>query len=127
MGKFGLATGIKFPPSLKHLNGHTEMFRTANGPVVPRWGVQIDQQIPLPKGDTVAMKESVVDMARKAGIRPEFLCVDRTGNGAGVHDLIKNEWSGAVIGVNYSTSPTPGRVMTEDEKPAATRAPRRRG
>lgn len=116
VGKFGLATGIKFPPCLKHLNGHTEMFRVGNGPVTPRFGIQADQQIPLPKGDTVAMKDAVIDMAQKAGIRPEFLCVDRTGNGAGVHDLIKNEWSTAVIGVNYSQSPTASRIMTEDEK-----------
>lgn len=116
VGKFGLATGIKFPPCLKHLNGHTEMFRKGNGPVIPRWGIQADQQIPLPKGDTVVMKDAVIDMAQKAGIRPEFLCVDRTGNGAGVHDLIKNEWSTAVIGVNYSQSPTAGRIMTEDDK-----------
>lgn len=118
VGKFGMATGIKFPPCLKHLNGHTEMFKVGSGPVIPRWGVQADQQIPLPKGDTVAMKDVIVDMAKKAGIIPELLCVDRTGNGAGVHDLIKHEWSAAVIGVNYSTSPTANRVMTEDAQPA---------
>ena len=117
VGKFGMATGIKYPPDLKHPTGHTEMFKSPRGAVVPRFGVQADQQIPLPKGDTVAMKDGVIGLARKAGIRPEFLCVDRTGNGAGVHDLMKNEWSAAVIGVNYSTSPTAGRIMEEDEKP----------
>lgn len=115
-GKMGMATGVKRPPSILHPSGHTEMFKDTSGHVSPRWVVQADQQIPLPKGDTVAMKTTIVDLARRAAIRPEHLCVDRTGNGAGTHDLIKNEWSSAVIGVNYSQSPTNRRIMIEDEK-----------
>lgn len=118
LGKLGLATGIKRPPSIDHPTGHTEMFKDARGLVVPRWGAQADQQFPIPKGDTVAMKNAVIDLAKKAGIRPELLCLDRTGNGAGTHDLIKHEWSSAVIGVNYSSSPTDMKVMQEDDKPA---------
>jgi hypothetical protein len=119
LGKVGLASGIKWPPSLEHPNGHTQMFRDVRTQqIIPRWGLQVEQQFPLPKGDTVAMKEAVVDLARRAGIPPELLCVDRTGNGAGVHDLIKSEWSTAVIGVNYSSSPTDRKIMEEDDKPA---------
>jgi len=118
LGKLGLATGIKRPPSIEHPNGHTEMFKGPTGAVTPRWIAQADQQFPIPKGDTVAMKNAVVDLAKKAGIRPELLCLDRTGNGAGVHDLVKHEWSSAVIGVNYSSNPTDMKVMQEDEKPA---------
>jgi len=114
VGKMGMATGIKRPPSVEHPLGHNQMFKAPNGTVVPQWVCQADQQIPLPKGDTVKMKTAVVNMAKKAGIRPEHLCLDRTGNGAGVHDLIKEEWSSAVIGVNYSSSPTTLRVMQED-------------
>ena len=117
LGKFGLATGIKWPPSLKHPTGHTEMFKNAQGSVTPRIGVQADQQFPLPKGETVAMKNAVVDMAKRAGIAPECLCMDRTGNGAGVHDLVMDEWSTAVIGVNYSSGPTEQKIMEESDKP----------
>lgn len=118
LGKLGLATGIKRPPSIEHPNGHTEMFKAPNGTVVPRWGAQADQQFPIPKGDTIAMKNAVIELAKKAGIRPELLCMDRTGNGAGVHDLVKHEWSSAVIGVNYSSSPTDMKVMQEDDQTA---------
>lgn len=118
LGKLGLATGIKRPPSIQHPNGHMEMFKDAQGHVTPRWGLQVDQQFPLAKGDTVVMKDAELDLVRKAGIRPELLCQDRTGNGAGVHDLVKNEWSSAVIGVNYSSSPTDMKIMQEDENAA---------
>lgn len=115
VGKFGLATGIKYPPSEKFPQGHTEMFKNVQGSITPRIGVQLEQQFPLPKGDTVAMKAAVVDLARRAGISPECLCLDRTGNGSGVHDLIKDEWSSLVIGVNYSSATTVQKIMEEDD------------
>jgi hypothetical protein len=118
VGKVGLATGIKWAPTIEHPAGRTEMFKDESGQVKPRWAVQVDQQFPLPKGDTVAMAASVTDMAKKAGIKPELLCVDRTGNGAGVHDLILNDWSSSVHGVNYSSSPTDRRILEEDSKVA---------
>lgn len=118
VGKVGLATGIKWAPTIDFPVGRTEMFKDAEGSVRPRWAVQADNQFPLPKGDTVAMAAAVTDMAKKAGIKPELLCVDRTGNGAGVHDLMKNDWSSAVIGVNYSSSPTDKRILEEDTKVA---------
>lgn len=119
VGKMGMATGIRRPPSLEHPNGHTEMFKDKMGRVIPRWVAQADQQITLPKGDTIVMKTSTVDLAKRAGIRPEHLCLDRTGNGAGTHDLVKHEWSGAVIGVNYSSAPTDFRIMSEDAEIAS--------
>jgi hypothetical protein len=119
LGKLGLASGVKWPPSLEHPNGRTEMFRDSRTQqVTPRWGLQAEQQFPLPKGDTVAMKNAVVDLCRRAAVPPELLCMDRTGNGAGVHDLILNEWSPAVIGVNYSSGPTEKKVMEQDAKVA---------
>lgn len=118
LGKIGMATGIKYPPTVQHPKGRTEMFKGPSGDVIPRWGLQVEQQFPLPKGDTVAMSAAVIDISKKAGVRPELLCLDRTGNGAGVHDLVKNDWSSAVIGVNYSSSPTNQKIMEEDAKPA---------
>ncbi len=118
LGKVGLATGIKYPPTLQHPQGRTEMFTGPGGSVTPRWGLQIESQFPLPKGDTVVMSAKVIDVSKKAGVRPELLCLDRTGNGAGVHDLVKNDWSPAVIGVNYSNNPTDQKIMEEDAAPA---------
>lgn len=118
VGKVGLATGIKWAPTIDHPLGRKEMFLDENRQIKPRWAVQLDQQFPLPKGDTVVMAAAVTDMAKKAGIKPELLCVDRTGNGAGVHDLIKNDWSASVHGVNYSSGPTEMRILEEDSKTA---------
>lgn len=117
-GRFGLATGIKYPPSLEFPEGRTVMFKTRGGIVEARYGLQLDQQLPLPKGDTVATARTLIDISKKLGIRPEMLCVDRTGNGAGVHDLMKTEWSSLIHGVNYSSSTTTMKVMLEDEKAA---------
>lgn len=118
LGKIGIATGIKWPQSVKNPQGLTEMFKDIlTGAVKPRTAAQVEQQFALPKGDTVAMKDEIVGLCRRAGVAPELLCLDRTGVGAGAHDLIKNEWSSAVIGVNYSSSPTNGKIMEEDELP----------
>lgn len=114
LGRFGKATGVKRPPSLQHPQGHTEMFKDRMGSVVPRWGLQIDQQITFPKGDTVAMKDEIVKLAKRAGVRPHFLCLDHTGHGRGVADLIKYEWSQAIHAVNYSDGASKEKVMQED-------------
>jgi hypothetical protein len=80
--------------------------------------LQLKEQFTLPKGDTVAVSKSLIELARRAGIKAENLCLDRTGNGAGVHDLTKNNWSPAVIGVNYSSGPTEMKITQEDQKVA---------
>lgn len=118
LGKFGMATGIKYPPSVEHPEGRTVLFKDKRGKVAPRVGLILDQQFSLPKGDTVAMKDVIIKTCRSAGIRGELFCVDRTGHGQGVFDLLRNEWSTQVIGVNYSEGPTNARIMEEDLKPA---------
>jgi hypothetical protein len=55
--------------------------------------------------------------AYKFKIRPEHLCVDRTGNGAGVHDLLRNRWNLAVMGINYTEGATEMKIMAEDLYP----------
>jgi hypothetical protein len=74
------------------------------------------QQFILPKGETVAMKQSVMDMNRKSGTRPEWYACDRTGHGAGVADLIRYEWSSIIHDVNYSESASEEKLMAEDSK-----------
>ncbi len=117
LGKWGLATGIKWPPSIDHPNGHTTLFKRPDGSVMPRWGLQATQQFVLPKGETVSMKGSVMDMNRKSGTRPEYYACDRTGHGAGVADLIRFEWSSVIHDVNYSEGCSLEKLMLEDSKP----------
>ncbi len=116
LGKFGRATGIKWPPSLIHPNGWTQMFKDRVGQVTPRWALQAVSQFSLPKGDTVAMKEALVLVCRRAGIRGIFFACDRTGHGAGVADLMRHEWSGEIHDVNYSQSASEQKLMMEDTK-----------
>lgn len=116
LGSWGLASGIKYPPSLEHPNGHTVMFKDPKGQVMPRWGLQAKQQFILPKGDTVAMKKAVMEMNRKSGVRPDYYACDRTGHGAGVADLIRYEWSTQIHDVNYTSGASDSKIMQEDSK-----------
>lgn len=113
-GKWGMATGVRYPPTLQHPNGHTIMFKNEKGRAYPRFALQLDKIFLLPKGDTVAMKTEIVRLAKSLGITPEWLVVDRTGNGAGVHDLMKYEWGVGVVGVNFSEGASETRIMVED-------------
>ena len=116
IGKWGLATGIKWPPSIEYPEGHIQMFKRKDGSVQPRFGLQAMQQFVLPKGDTMAMKRSIMDVNRKSGVRPEFYACDRTGHGSGVADLIRYEWSTLIHDINYSISSTDAKLMAEDSK-----------
>lgn len=116
LGDWGLASGVKYPPSLDHPNGHTVMFKDERGQVTPRWALQAKKQFILPKGDTVAMKNSVLDMNRKSGTRPDYYACDRTGHGAGVADLIRFEWSTQIHDVNYTSGASDTKIMQEDSK-----------
>lgn len=113
-GEWGLATGIKYPPTVNHPNGLTIMFKNSKGKAYPRYALQLKQIFLLPKGDTVSMKKSVQELAQRLGIPPEWLAVDRTGNGAGVHDLLKFEWGIGCIGINFSESAGDQKIMVED-------------
>lgn len=120
IGQFGLASGIKWPPSLEHPQGHTTMFRkdpkNPKSTVIPRWALQANRQFVLPKGDTVAMKESILTVNRKSGTKALYYACDRTGHGAGVADLLKYEWSSQIHDVNYSEGAGEEKIMVEDSK-----------
>lgn len=117
LGKFGLATGIKYPPSLKFPKGETVMFKDEKGRSIARHGLIAEHFFVLPKGDTVVMSKQNIDTSKKAGVRPEYYACDRTGAGAGTADMIRNDWSGAIHDVNYSEGASVGvKLMTEDTK-----------
>lgn len=119
-GRWGRATGYVLPPSLEHPNGLKVMFKDPlTGAVTPRWGLQVDAQLTLPKGETVMMSEQIISLCRRAGIKPEYFACDRTGHGAGVADLMKYNWSPAIHDVNYSHSASDSKIMMEDTKTAA--------
>ena len=117
-GKWGLATGIKYPPSLNHPNGRTVMFKNSKGRAYPKYALQLENIFLLPKGDTVKMKEEVIRLAQQLGISPEWLAVDRTGNGQGVYDLLRYEWGIGVIGLNFFEGASDTKILVEDSDTA---------
>ena len=116
LGKWGLATGIIYPASIDFPQGRKLMFKDRNGTGIQRWGLQAEQLFIVPKGDTIAMKNSLIELNRKAGVRGEYFAVDRTGVGAGIADLIKHEWSQSIHDVNFSENPSKDKIMVEDTK-----------
>jgi hypothetical protein len=116
LGKFGRATGIKWPSSLLFPNGHTQMFKDRAGQVMPRWALQANSQFVFPKGDTVVMKEGILLINRRSGTVGKYYACDRTGHGAGIADLLKYEWSGEIHDVNYSGGSSEEKLMAEDTK-----------
>jgi len=117
LGKCGLATGVKYPPNIEHPNGYTIMFKDRSNQVIPRWLIQLDQQFPLPKAATPEMKDAVISVTKRAGVKPEYFAIDRTGIGTGVADFVKSEWSSQIYDINYSAGCSEGkRIMAEDAK-----------
>jgi hypothetical protein len=113
VGRYGLATGWKTRPTKEHPNGETRVFVGEDGRPFRKNVIQIDQQFKLPKAETLQMARSIREMCENAGVEPEWVCVDRTVNGAGVHDYLKATW-GPVKGVNPSFSASEIKILTED-------------
>lgn len=112
-GSFGLASGYRTSPSILYPKGNYVEFKNKEGQVIPRPALQLEQILRLDSGDTIAVAAQVADMAKKLSVPAERLCVDRTGHGAGVGDLLKNLF-GNLIQVNYSESSTKTRILEED-------------
>lgn len=116
LGKFGLASGMKLPPNLQFPEGRIVMFKNAQGRVQPRYGLQVDQQFPLEKGETVAMAQQLENLNKKVRIKPEYFACDRTGVGAGTADLLKHTWGPQIHAVNYMEGASVDKLMAEDTK-----------
>lgn len=110
VGRFGRAIGFKHPADHTNPTGREEIFAT------PRWGLQLDQLFSLPNAETVLMANNIKQQCQSLGVDPSWLMLDRTGNGTGVHDLLKSIWSPEVRGVNYSHGSTATKIFEEDTK-----------
>ncbi len=115
-GKFGRASGVKFPPSLLHPQGETIFYKDHRGRTTPRYALQLETIFRLPKADTIEMAQSIILLCQQLNVRPENVCLDQTGNGVGVVDAMKTLWSQQVRGVNFSESATEQKIMEEDTK-----------
>jgi hypothetical protein len=113
VGRYGLASGWRMRPTKEKPEGEIRTFVGEDGRPLRRNVIQIDQQFKLPKAETLAMARSIRETCENAGVDPEWLCVDRTVNGAGVHDYLKATW-GPVRGVNPSFSASEIKILAED-------------
>lgn len=116
-GLFGRASGV-----IK--KGVFVPFLDVRGRPITRQVLQFMDLYPLPRAETTGTAKNVKVQALTLGIRPQALMLDRTGNGSGVHDVLKAEWNMAVRGVNYSQAPTSTKVLMEDTETADQRFPR---
>lgn len=109
-GLLGEAREVRRP------DGTLFTLRDAGGRPAIRKVAQLVGIIQLEKADTVAQAAAVRRYAIALNVPPELLTVDRTGNGSGVHDTLKNTYSPAVRGVNYSEHATDTRISEHDSE-----------
>ncbi len=112
-GRFGKAAGYRLPPTPDFPKGKEFLFTDSNGARRVQWALQIDQVFPLPSAETVAMAQAVKENMLRLHIKPEHMMLDRTGNGAGVHDLLKDTMP-EIMGINYSQAATKRKILEED-------------
>ena len=115
-GEYGLASGLIKPATVDFPQGERVMFKNEKGHSQLRPMVYCDQLFSLQTGDTMSVSRQIVDLAKKLDIKPEWFIMDRTGNGAGVHDVVMETWSGGVRGLNYSETATERKILIEDSK-----------
>lgn len=83
-----------------------------------RIALQLDSQINFPKMPTLEQTQQIIRWAKEMRIGPNWLCVDRTGNGAGIHDALSTLYGPEVMGVNYSWAASETRILGEDSQRA---------
>jgi len=105
-GRFGLSDG--WTPQ----SGRFENFPS------PRTVLQLDSQITFPKNATLEQTTAIMKFCGQMKITPNWLCVDRTGNGAGIHDALCTLFGKETMGVNYSWAATDTHVLGDDSKKA---------
>jgi hypothetical protein len=118
VGRFGKAIGYRVGPTLDFPKGREVVFKTKEGQIKFRWALQLDKLITLPPADTLKMAMALKELAILMKVNPNWLMLDRTGNGAGIHDLLKAIWSSEVRGVGYSEAATERKIILEDTKTA---------
>lgn len=84
----------------------------------PRTVLQLDSQISFPKKATLEQTQAIIRFCKQMRIAPNWLCVDRTGNGAGIHDTLCSLFGEEVLGVNYSWAASETHVLDDDSQRA---------
>lgn len=115
LGRMGLAGGWRKPTQDGKFGELIKFTDDYNQPI-SKEVIQVDQMFTLPKGDTLKLVAEIRRVCRGAAVKGDFLGVDRTGNGAGVHDLLVSQFHNGVRGINPSSSPTERKILEEDQQ-----------
>lgn len=117
LGRAGYASGWRKPATKENVKGEFVQFKNLQGTPIRKYVLQVDSMFNLPKGDTTRLVAAIADTCSGARVNGAYLGVDRTGNGAGVHDMLVAKPATVYCkGVNPSSSPTERRIMQEDQK-----------
>ena len=84
----------------------------------PKVCLQLDSQITFPKKPTLEQTQAIIRFCKQMRIGPNWLCVDRTGNGAGIHDSLCSLFGSEVMGVNYSWAASETHILGDDSQRA---------
>lgn len=104
IGRCGRAVALRFPDN-----------RQLKFPI-PIFAAQVDRQIELAKGPTLQIARECRKKCEMFNVKPAQLTMDRTGNGAGVHDFLLDDWSKDVRGIDFATAATERYILKEDTK-----------
>lgn len=105
-GRFGLADGWT-PRSGKFIEWKS-----------PKIVLQLDSQINFPKKPTLEQANQIMNFCKQMRIAPNWLAVDRTGNGAGIHDALVSLFGKETMGINYSWAASETHILGDDTQRA---------
>jgi hypothetical protein len=105
-GRFGLS------------DGYTDQSGKFHNFPSSRTALQLDSQITFPKKATLEQTQAIIRFCKQMKISPQWLCVDRTGNGSGIHDSLCTLFGKETMGVNYSWAATDTHVLGDDSQKA---------
>jgi hypothetical protein len=105
-GRFGLC------------DGWTDQAGTFHDFKQPRIALQLDSQMPFPKRATLEQTQAIIRFCKQMRIAPNWLAVDRTGNGSGIHDSLCTLFGTEVMGINYSWAASDTHILGEDSQKA---------
>lgn len=108
IGRFGTAIGFT------NKDGAYEQYKQS------KKALQVETQIILQKNKTHIMGAGVIKILKSYGVRPEWFCMDRTGNATGLYDYIAWQF-GKFDGIMWGGKATDTKILREDTQVASER------
>lgn len=105
IGRCGMAS------QFKHINGTITKFKQV------RFCAQLEQFIPLEKGETKVVAASIIQTAKSLSVKGRYIALDATGNGRTPSDLVAlTAPYGEVHEIDFGAQPSENRKILEEDK-----------